>query len=394
MSKLAGLLLMVALMSTCLFVGTSTSASAETTENSWVPKAPMQQARANLGVATVNGKIYAIGGIALKYQDNSRRESVDVATNEEYDPATDTWTFKASMPAPSSLFVTAVYHDMIYCISGDMNTVYTPANDTWQTKPPLPIDKFCWGANEVNGKIYVLGGLSNETFTEVYDPDTDTWTTKTPIPTETGGYCGVFNDKLYVIGSSFDQGYYDEFDHYVPGNYTFFTQVYDPAKDTWSVGASPPFPFNTPSIGVTTGVMAPRRMYVFNNPASAPNASLYVNLVYDPKTDSWASGADVPTSREGFATAVAHDLIYVIGGYVVTYPDVSYWGTGGVMTYISTVEQYTPFGYGTPDPSYSATTTSNDVSEPFPTVPVAAISVASVTAVSVALLVYFKKRSR
>ena len=64
------------------------------------------------------------------------------------------------------------------------------------------------------------------------------------------------------------------------------------------------------------------------------------------------------------------------------------------MTYLSTVEQYTPFGYGTPDPSYSATTTSNDVSEPFPTVPVAAISVASVTAVSVALLVYFKKRSR
>ena len=95
MSILAGLLLMVALMSTCLFVGTSTSASAEMTENSWVPKAPMQQARANLGVATVNGKIYAIGGIALKYQDNSRRESVDVATNEEYDPATDTWTFKA-----------------------------------------------------------------------------------------------------------------------------------------------------------------------------------------------------------------------------------------------------------------------------------------------------------
>jgi hypothetical protein len=308
MSRLAGLLLVVVFLTACVFVGTSTSASAEMTENSWVSKAPMQQARANLGVATVNGKIYAIGGIVLKYQDHSRRESVEVATNEEYDPATDTWT------------------------------------------------------------------------------------TKTPIPTESGGCFGVLNDKIYVVGSKFDQGYYDELDHYVPGNKTVFTQIYNPATESWSTGASPPIFFYVSSGGVTTGVMAPRRMYVFTNSQTFPD--IYINQVYDPKTDSWASGAAVPTSREGFATAVADDLIYVIGGYVNTYPDAASLGTGGVTTFFATVEQYTPFGYGTPDPSYSTTPNSNDASEPFPVVPVVAASGASVAVVGVCLLVYFKKRHR
>jgi hypothetical protein len=34
-------------------------------ENSWTPKAPMQQARNSLGVIAVDGKIYAIGGYTV-----------------------------------------------------------------------------------------------------------------------------------------------------------------------------------------------------------------------------------------------------------------------------------------------------------------------------------------
>jgi N-acetylneuraminic acid mutarotase len=386
--SVASTLVLFFLLSSCLIVVKPAFSTSDVSEDSWTQKAPMQQARANLGVATVNGKIYAIGGIALKYQDSSRRESVEVATNEEYDPATDKWTFKAPMPAPTSLFVTAVYQDMIYCISEGMNIVYNPANDTWQTKTPLSTDEFCWGANVVGGKIYVFGGLSSETFTEVYDPATDTWTAKTPIPAQSAGTCGVFNDKIYVAGSKFDQGYYDdELDHYVPGNKTVFTQIYDPAIDSWSAGASPPIFFYVSSGAVTTGVMAPRRMYVFTYAQTIPD--IYINQVYDPKNDSWASGAAVPTSREGFAIAVADDLIYVIGGYVNTYPDVASLGTGGVTTFFAKVEQYTPFGYGVPDPSPSATT---DSTEPFPAVPVAAASVGSVIVVAAALLVYFKRR--
>jgi hypothetical protein len=63
-------------------------------EDSWVSKAPMQQAR-NCRIAVVNERIYAIGG------DN-------LAINEEYNPANNTWTFKTPMPTPRDDFGIAV----------------------------------------------------------------------------------------------------------------------------------------------------------------------------------------------------------------------------------------------------------------------------------------------
>ena len=96
-------------------IGTVSSVMA--TEDYWVTKEPMQQARSGLGVATVNGKIYAIGGtttsgFAPSIPGSAVLGNRDiggfVGTNEEYDPETDTWTFKAFMPTPRILFATAI----------------------------------------------------------------------------------------------------------------------------------------------------------------------------------------------------------------------------------------------------------------------------------------------
>jgi hypothetical protein len=84
-------------------------------------KASMHKARYNLIVAVVNGKIHAIGGdigSGTGYQGGFyffgyRNFS---ATNEEYDPVTNTWVLKAPIPTPRSLFATAVYQEKIYCI--------------------------------------------------------------------------------------------------------------------------------------------------------------------------------------------------------------------------------------------------------------------------------------
>jgi len=117
---------------------------AKATEDSWTTKAPMQQARGRLGVAVVNGKIYAIGGdigSAYGYPADFIYSGTGhvVGTNEEYDPATDTWTFKAPMSTPRQYFGVAVYQNKIYCIGGytnetnsvtGVNDVYDPATDT------------------------------------------------------------------------------------------------------------------------------------------------------------------------------------------------------------------------------------------------------------------------
>ena len=81
------------------------------TNPAWASKASMQVARSGLGVAVVNGKIYAIGGADGSSAGFS-------STNEEYDPTTDTWAFKAPMPTPRSDFGITVYENKIYCIGG------------------------------------------------------------------------------------------------------------------------------------------------------------------------------------------------------------------------------------------------------------------------------------
>src|SRR2546430_15083113 len=96
----------------------------------------MPTARHRLAVGVVNGILYAVGG------------SVNVgnpvlATVEAYDPATNSWTTKASMP--------------------------TARNDL--------------AVSADNGILYALGGTGSGGFrdaratAEAYDPPTNTWTT-------------------------------------------------------------------------------------------------------------------------------------------------------------------------------------------------------------------------
>jgi hypothetical protein len=79
-------------------------------EDSWTTLEPMPTARAGLGVAVVDGEIYAIGGFV--------GTNTVLGTNEMYDPETDTWTTKTSMPTPRAYFAIAVYQHKIYVIGG------------------------------------------------------------------------------------------------------------------------------------------------------------------------------------------------------------------------------------------------------------------------------------
>jgi N-acetylneuraminic acid mutarotase len=349
MSKSVALLLaLIFLTASSISITKPAFSSEEMEENSWTSKAPMHVARSSLRVAVVNGKIYAIGGGA---------ENGVVGTNEEYDPATDTWALKTPLPTPREYFATAVYQNKIYCIGGStssgvtgINEVYDPATDTWENKTSMPTARILGPANVAGGKIYLIGGLPNGTLNEAYNPATDTWTTKAPIPIAAGAASGVFNNKIYFVGGFFDVDY----------NAASMTQIYDPITDTWSLGTPSPTFFLIGSAGVTSGAVALKRIYVFDSPygdiAAMPNDPLYTNQVYDPEIDSWTFGANIPTYREHFAVAVVNDLLYVIGGFSQTYSDFpDDWMYGPKITLYATNEQYTPFGYGTPDPSYDGT---------------------------------------
>jgi N-acetylneuraminic acid mutarotase len=328
MNRAVKLLLVFVFLTASLIMAAKPVSAAAPVENSWTTKAPMHVARSSMGVAVVNGKIYAIGGTAGNA----------VSTNEEYNPTTDTWTFKTPMPIPMSLFATAVYQNKIYCIGEGTNEVYDPATDTWEMKTPMPTPRYELQANVANGKIYLIGGFPypNGSFVnEVYDPATDSWTTKTPIPTAVAGYVSAIIDgKIYIIDSGANQ-------------------IYDTVTDSWTQGASPPHSTSTPwGAAATTDVNAPKRIYIFSGKSVE---------IYDTEADNWVFGSDLPTNRDTFGVAVFNDMFYVIGGYTQTYSDFpDDWIYGPKQTWYATNEQYTPFGYGTVPPAIAVVSPENE----------------------------------
>jgi N-acetylneuraminic acid mutarotase len=303
------------------------------TEDSWATKAQMPTARHGLGVAVVNGKIYSIGG--------GETNSNSLNTNEIYDPETDTWTTKVSIHTPRSNFGIAVVQNEIYVIGGlttgnvftEVNEVYDSLTDTWENRTTMPTPRVGIDANVVDGKIYVIGGSSAihggyTNVNEVYDPVTDTWTTKASMPTPVTAYASaVVDNKIYVIGG--------------PG--VNLTQIYNPETDIWSNGAPIPTIVTGAGVGVTTGVLAPRRIYVIGGYTSSGPTNL--TQVYDPERDVWSTGAQMPTARLWLGVAVVDDILYAIGGASVS--------MGYIGPPFGTNEQYTPVGYIPEFPSWT-----------------------------------------
>jgi len=382
--------LMIFLFISGSFVSVFSSVSASALiEDSWNTKTPMKQARTQLGVVAVDGKIYAIGGY-------TGRESLgNVAdTNERYDPKTDTWITLEPMPTARGRFAIAAYENTIYCIGGSggpvygsfiveneafsVNEVYDIATYSWSTKASFPFPSMNMQAHVVDGKIYVIL-LRGDLY--MYDPATDVWTQKTsmPSPLDRVVVSAVVDGKIAVV--------------YIIGTHEGMetrTKSYDPKTDVWSEKSVPAFSvfkahehsmgFLNGGAGVTTGVYAPQRVY-------ALGFMFYLNMslsnqVYNPVEDTWAFAKDMPTRREHFGVAVIDDILYVIGG--------------------SLNEQYVPIGYRstaytTPTPSNSAPSepdTSNS-SEPFlNSQMIVAVLVLTVGIVVTSLFLYFNKRRR
>lgn len=342
-------------------------------ENTWRKMASMPTARGGLGVAVVNGKIYAIGGLSY---------ASHLSTNEMYDPSTNTWTTMAAMPTARSDFAIAVYQNKIYCIGGETgpgemgavivtgaNEVYDPATNTWEQKATLPTPRNEMQANVVNEKIYVIGGtqclgiLHHQSFNnnDVYDPENDSWSTASALPVASWSYAStVLDDKIYVVSGGAQKG---------------VNQIYDPLTNTWVSGAAIPSKFF--SLGATasstTGVFAPKRIYVMGGTTGGISA-VSVNQAYNPYDNSWSTVASMPTARYGHSVVNVNDTLYAIGGATGLAS-----GPSGGWIPTNANEQYLPISYGTteltyqtpaptlsssPVPSPSLTTTDSTTQQP------------------------------
>ncbi len=383
--------------------------SANPVASPWSGVAPIPINRWNFGVATLNGKIYAVSGMA-----DSREGPVLLNSTEEFNPATGTWTEKAAMPFATASavrfpFGIAACNGEIYMIgvqnySQPVTTsvfAYDPQTDIWRRLPPAPINatvETTAKAATVGDEIYVMGNGAEGIFNIAYDPALGTWTLlQPPDDSEWNGLfiSAVIGEKIYVIGGQ-------------PNGQANATamQAYDTITNTWaSVAPIPAFAVYG-GASATTGAKAPEAVYAFAE--TDPAHYKLANFKYDPSTDSWLNFGEFPEKVEQFEVVNAQDLLYIVGGFV---PPV-------ISGYPNSTLVYTPFGYNgfptptptseasakpSPSPTLSATPSSSPTTSPspMPTQPptnpslayaiVAVIVVIAATAMAGALLLKRKK---
>jgi len=240
----------------------------------WSKAAPFPQPEEELYGSVINGKMYVVGGFG--YNANVGQPAPEIpgrggagaggrgggaavgggvprvppAFIYEYDPGPDKWTKKKTIPVPVHHQAQAVYNGKLY-IFGGCNTgiagaaavtnawEYDPVADSYRALAPLPGKRCAAQAEQVGGKVYVIGGL--EPFengegtrvtgrNEMYDPATNTWTSRSAMPTTRNhAFSGVVNGKIYVIGGRLAAG------TVAASSPTDVVEEYDPTTNQWGV---------------------------------------------------------------------------------------------------------------------------------------------------------------
>ena len=222
------------------------------------------------------------------------------------------WRAAAPMPAPRGRFAQAAADGKILVIGGltewgatDRVECYDPTLDRWERRAPKPTAIGNVGAAVVDGLVYVPGGCDQANSVgdvlEVYDPAADTWATAAPLPVPLCSYAiASVEDGFYLFGGWNGQGYVDS------------TYYYDAKEDAWHQET----PLGSPR-GFAAAARAGDRIYVVGGSDGVADLSLcqsYDLVLARSGEDPWHTHLPMRVRRAGHAAVVAEGYLYVVGG--------------------------------------------------------------------------------
>ncbi|MBL8100645.1 MAG: hypothetical protein JNK81_15795 [Anaerolineales bacterium] len=241
-------------------------------------------------------------------------ESVAVEATQDGPLPTPTlanWSNVSAMPLPN-FEANAVELDGYIYISGGITANrslknlfrFDPKTNTWEELAPMPDFRNHHGMVVMDGKIYVAGGMLGETSFDgqaktfwVYDPQTNDWTVLADMPFgRTAGGIAEIDGKLYVTGGMSPRG-----------NDPTELWVYDPATNTWDDSLAH-LPTQRDHVII---VSYDKKLYVVGGRYST---NLSTVEIYDSSTDTWSQGPDMPTGRSGMAFAIINGQLHTIAG--------------------------------------------------------------------------------
>ncbi len=199
--------------------------------------------------------------------------------------------------------------------------VYDPATGTWAARAGMPTPRALFGTSAVGGTIYTIGGtikgLDKLAVVEAYDTATDTWTRRADMPTPRNALAtAVVDGKVYAVGGwGMDQpkGGWEALDPKALASDFATVEAYDPKTDTWAARADMPTPRSHITVSAVGG-----KIYAIGGgvpPRTTRSGEFHPQLeVFDTATNRWERAADLPTPRSVLSSTVVDGRIYVMGG--------------------------------------------------------------------------------
>nr|XP_006115392.1 kelch-like protein 8 isoform X2 [Pelodiscus sinensis] len=260
--------------------------------NNWFFGPEMNSRRRHVGVISVEGKIYAVGG----HDGNEHLGSMEM-----FDPVTNKWMMKASMNTKRRGIALASLGGPIYAIGGlDDNTCFSDVerydieSDQWSGVASMNTPRGGVGSVALVNYVYAVGGndgVASLSSVERYDPHLDKWIeVKEMGQRRAGNGVSELRGCLYVVGG---------FDDNSPLS---SVERFDPRNNKWEYVAE----LTTPRGGVGIATLMGKIFAVGGH-----NGNAYLNSVeaFDPVMNRWDLVGSVSHCRAGAGVAVCSCLI-------------------------------------------------------------------------------------
>ncbi|XP_034241117.1 kelch-like ECH-associated protein 1B isoform X5 [Thrips palmi] len=267
-------------------------------DRTWTPLAKLTVPRSGLGGAFLKGMFYAVGG-----RNNAPGSSYDSDWVDRYHPVLDQWRPCSPMTTPRNRVGVAVMDGYLYAVGGssgsdyhDSVERYDPDEDRWTLICPMAKKRLGVGVAVVNRMLYAMGGYDGSlrlNSAECYHPENNEWT---PISSmrvaRSGAGVATLNNHVYIVGG------------YDGSKQLSSVERYDTETDTWEFRAPIRIARSALSVTVLDG-----KLYAMGGYDGS--SFLSIVEVYDPLRDVWDEGEPLTSGRSGHASAVSYHLCVI-----------------------------------------------------------------------------------
>ncbi|KAG7266659.1 hypothetical protein CRUP_028376, partial [Coryphaenoides rupestris] len=260
------------------------------TKNSWFFGPEMNSRRRHVGVISVGGKVYAVGG-----HDGSEH----LGDMEMFDPLTNKWMMRASMNTKRRGIALAALGGPIYAIGGlDDNSCFNDVerydieSDRWSAVAPMNTPRGGVGSVALGSHVYAVGGndgVASLSSVERFDPHLNKWTEVKEMGQRRAGNGSMSSSLIggvFAVAGGFDDN-----------SPLSSVERFDPRAGGWEYVSE----LTTPRGGVGVATVMGRVFAVGGH-----NGNIYLNTVeaFEPRMNRWELVGSVSHCRAGAGVAV------------------------------------------------------------------------------------------